>query len=549
MKTRIIFLFMFLFVPLMYSQQLKESMITQISVPEYKTQAYSFKYDPRSKNWLYSAYDTVSAKNVILSSWGTITTDGYVFINNVFFDDGGNVYYVVDKSDYQSEKREYHFMKNDQIVFTSNYIGDNWALRDGVLYFQSSDDIYSYLTTYNLKTGELKKSKPYENIEFIYFEGAITEERESFGIPGFTKSGKVYFIASQGEKRFLVVGEKEHKKYSDIDRWSVKFDALENPVYIAKSKGTLYMEKGNTFVVQGEKEFKYFDYVISPVIGNDNVPIYVGQDSIGEYKYRSHLMSGNKEIDVVEGDIANIKVSNNGKISYVVTTEKKITADSSIFESYLVYDGKKSRKYAYWIDYDFQNGNPIMSVQIDNKAVLVSNDKIISDRYDNIYAFKFFDANTLAYIAINYGDYSLNIPDKNYVIIGNRTYGPYDGVSFSNFDDGINFVFENRDLYAFIKTKNIYSDEYQTTKFSVVTNKWVSQEFDYVDKLQIANGKVIFVASTGDFAAGDEKYSLYIDNQLIAGEFDSVGESWVDGNKFSMVVSKGNTFYYIEIEL
>ena len=549
MKAIIIFLFLVIFAPFIHSQQVRESVITQVSIPEYKTQTYGFKYDRLSKNWLYSAYDTVIAKNVVLSSWGNIATDGYVFVNNAFFDDAGNLYYVVDRSNYESEKREYSFMKNDQIILTSSYIGDNWALRDGILYFQSSDNVYSYLTTYNLKTGELKKSKPYDNIDFIYFQGAIAEEREAYGLPGFTKSGKVYYIASVGGKSFLVVGEKEHKKYSDIDRWSVKFDASEVPVYIAKSKGTLYMEKGNTFIVHGEKEYKPFDYIIAPIIGEDNVPIYVGQDSIGEYRYRSHLMAGNKELDVVEGDIANLKVSKDVKLSYVVTTEKKVTADSSTFESYLVYDSKKTRKYAYLFDYDFHNGNPVMSVQINDKSVLVSNDKIISDKYDNLYAFKFLDENTLAYIGVNYGDYTLNIPDKNYIVVGNKTYGPYDGVSFASFDDGINFVYENQDLYAFIKTRNIYSDGYSATKFGVVTNKWVSEEFDYIDKLQIANGKVIYIAATGDFAEGNEKYSVYVDNQLIAGYYDSVGESWVDGNKFSMVVTKGNTFYYVEIDL
>jgi len=120
-------------------------------------------------------------------------------------------------------------------------------------------------------------------------------------------------------------------------------------------------------------------------------------------------------------------------------------------------------------------------------------------------------------------------------------------LTFANFDDSNSFVYANQDLYAFIKTRNTYDD--QITKFSVVSNKWVSEEFDYIDKLQIINGKVIYITSTGDFEEGNEKYSIYIDNKFIAGGYDSVGESWVNGNKFSMVVSKGNTMYYIEIEL
>lgn len=547
MKTKIFFLLMLFFVPLLYSQQVKESIITQIPILEYKSEAYNFKFDPHSRNWLYFAYDTVIAKNVIISSWGTIATDAFVFVGNAFFDESGNIYYIVDKSKYESDRQEFSFMKNDQIVLTSYFIGDNWALRDGILYFQIIDDGYSYLTTYNLKTGELKRSKPYYNIEFIYYKGTIAEEREAYGFPGFTKSGKVYYIASEEGKSFLVVGEKEYKKYSDIDRWNLVFDALENPVYIAKSKGSLYMEKGNTFLVHGDKEYKSFDYVISPVIGNDNIPIYIGQDSIGEYRYRSHLMKGSKEIDVIDGDIANIKVSKDGKLSYVVTTERKIKADSSIFKSYLVYDDKKTQKYDYIFDYELHNGNLIMAVQIDNKSVLLSNGKAISDKYDNLSTFKFLDDNNLAYIATNYGDYSLELPDKNYVVIGNKTYGPYDGLTFANFDDSNSFVYANQDLYAFIKTRNTY--DYQSTKFSVVSNKWVSEEFDYVDKLQIINGKVIYITSTGDFEEGNEKYSIYIDNKFIAGGYDSVGESWVNGNKFSMVVSKGNTMYYIEIEL
>src|SRR4030095_15582696 len=190
-----------------YSQKL----ITTINTGN-KVEGYNFKYDVKSGSFLYTDYDTTAKKNIIMTSKGNSKQYDYSGGYNGVFDSDGNAYYYA-YSNVTDTTYKYYMLKNGDEVASFDYIGDGWSLNNDMLYFNAKEEGKSFLVSYNTKTGETSRGKKYDELYLVYFPKTFYED-EPIGLLGFTKDGKPYYAAVEGDSKFLVIGDNEQKRYS-----------------------------------------------------------------------------------------------------------------------------------------------------------------------------------------------------------------------------------------------------------------------------------------------------------------------------------------------
>ncbi|HEY3251795.1 MAG TPA: hypothetical protein VGK25_11815 [Ignavibacteria bacterium] len=524
-----------------------QKVITTINTGN-RVEGYNFKYDNKSGSFVYNDYDTTAKKNVIITQKGKSRQYDYSVQYSALFDADGNVYNyaynLVTDTVYK-----YFLLKNGDEIDSYDYIGEGWDINNNVIYFLAKEGGKAYIASYNTKTGEVNGGKKYDDIYLVNFPDQYYDE-EPVGNIGFTKDGKPFYLAVEGDNKFLVIGDTEQKHYSDIDWYMTKTDLNGELTYVAKSKGNFYTENGNTFLVQGSKEYKSFDYIFGPVLfDKNNNPVYVSSDSIGDYKYRSRMMLGSKESKSYNGNIYEYKFTPSGKLAYVLTRDKKINGGDS-YENILVIDGEEGKPYQSISNLTFTYGDvPVFTASNkNNKYFVVKDDKVISEKYDNIYDYRFFKDGSLSYIGNNFGDYEKQVPDKNYIYILGKKFGPYEFISMADYTAGKYILTDENDNYVFVSGKLIDRTNYYY-KYKVTTNKWESPEYDFIDMVKMSNGKVIYVSGNyTDRTNYIYKYSLCINNMPVAEDYESISELIIDKNSgmISCIGCKNNSFYLLE---
>jgi hypothetical protein len=298
-STVLLLVALFSFTVSINSQTINQKLITGIPAINGQVDAYSLKYDAATGGWAYAAYDTTSTKFTIITPKGSSKQFNYAMTYNALFDAAGNSY-IIGSENITDTIYKYSVLKNNEVIAEYDYIADGWVMKDNVLYYAAKDGDKNYMMRYETSSGQLTKSKAYDDIRLAYTPDGYSEG-EPVGYVGFTKSGSIYYIATLANETFLVIGDTEQKHYSDITWYDLKFSPKDEPCYIAKSQGKFYETRGNTFVVNGDKEYKSFDWIYGPIdFDSDGNPLYVGQDSTAEYKYRSTLMRGADAINTVE---------------------------------------------------------------------------------------------------------------------------------------------------------------------------------------------------------------------------------------------------------
>jgi hypothetical protein len=529
------------------SQTINQKLITGIPVSAGSADAYSLKYDPLTGGWAYTAYDTVSTKFTIITPKGSSKAFNYAMTYNAVFDGEGNSY-IIGSENITDTVYRYSVLKNNEVIAEYDYIADGWVMKDNILYYAAQDAGKHYMILYDTKTGTVSKSKAYDEIRLAYTPDGYSEG-EPVGYVGFTKTGSIYYIASLANETFLVIGDTEQKHYSDITWYDLKFNQQDEPCYIAKSQGKFYESRGNTFVVKGDKEYKTFDWIYGPIeFDNSGSPMYVGQDSTGEYKYRSTLMRGADAIETVEGSIYNFSYNPQGKLYYITSGEKTGKDGTSIWHSSLVIDGKKGKEYTS-ISYPvFGSKGELMFVASDknNKYFVVNNNEVISGLYDYISEAKFMPNGKIAYIGVNYGNYDKKIADKNYVIIDDEEFGPYNTVNTADWKSNSIILTDGKGNYAYMagelvdKTNYVYS-------YKVYTNKSESKEFDNIVDLKYVNGKLVYFAGNmKEKGSYIYNYTLYVDNKKLGDTYSAYTDVVVKDGVMTFIASKGNDMYYVE---
>ncbi|MEO8512945.1 MAG: hypothetical protein ABI543_05270 [Ignavibacteria bacterium] len=532
------------------SQTVNQKLITGIPSGNGTIDAYSLKYNAATGGWVYAAYDTTSSKYTIISSKGTSKPFSYAMQYNTLFDADGNSYMIASENITDTVYR-YSVLKNNEPIAVFDFILEGWVMKDNTIYYAAQESGKYYLVTYETKSGVINKSKAYDEIRLAYTPNGYSEG-EPVGYIGFTKAGQVYYVASLAGETFLVIGDTEQKHYSDISWYDLKFNAQDEPCYIAKSQGKFYDVRGNTFVVKGTQEFKTFDWVYGPLeFDNSGSPMYTGQDSAGEYIYRSTLMNGGTAIATVTGSIYSYMYTPSGKLSYVVSESSTSANGESVNKSYLVVDGKKSETYTSVNLPVFGNGSKVLYTASDknNKYFVVEDKDIISDKYDYISEARFIDGGKIAYVGVKYGNYEKKIADKSYVVIGDETYGPYNTVNTADWKTNVMVLTDGTGSYAYMAGEVVDMTNY-VYKYTVYSNKGESKSFDNISELKYVNNKLCYFA-------GNEKrkssyiydYTLYVNNKKVGDTYSAYSDVNVtpDG-VMTFIASKGNDLYYVEVK-
>jgi hypothetical protein len=200
--------------------------------------------------------------------------------------------------------------------------------------------------------------------------------------PSFTGSGKPYYMAVLGERKFLVIGGVEQKQYRDIDYYYVTTDKKGEPVYIAYENGQMGDSLAEAFVVQGAVEYKRSRTAYGPILfDNGNSPVYTAGFSASNLTYPEVIMNGNKELTkTYDAGINSVQFTASGKLAYIGSVNGK-----SKPYSYIVVDGKESRKYGSSYGLTFSASGVPEFVESDGDfEYLVVGDERISGAYGTI---------------------------------------------------------------------------------------------------------------------------------------------------------------------
>lgn len=348
-----------------------------------------------------------------------------------------------------------------------------------------------------------------------------------------------------------MIGDKEQKHYADITWYDLKFNSLDEPCYIAKSQGKFYESRGNTFVVQGTKEYPQYDWIYGPLgFDNSGVPMYTGQDSICEYKYRSSLMKGSDKITTIDGSIYNYAYTPSGKLYYIESFEAAQKNGEPVWKNVLVIDGKRGKEYNYIMNPVFGKNNEVMfaASDKDNKYFIVKNNEVISEKYDYISEARYMPGGEVLYVAVKYGNYEKNIPDKTWVIAGDEEYGVYNVINTADWKTNQIVLTDNSGNYAFI-AGNIVDKKNYIYKYRVVTNKSESNEFDNISDMMYLNGKLIYFAGNiQNKELYTYNYNVYVNGKKTGEAFDYYTDVNVKDGVITFLASKGSNMYYVTVK-
>lgn len=255
--------------------------------------------------------------------------------------------------------------------------------------------------------------------------------------PDGRKVAYVVGDAKQKEKMFIVVGDKEGKKY----------DAVGNPVFSPDSQEIAYWaadidwatQTGKAFIVIGGKEGKKYDSVIdiNPVFSPDSSKVAY----IAEQEGKMFVVVGDKEgkkYDSVGGDPDSLenpvfspdssKVAFRTRVSYWYKGE--VTHKR---EEFIVVDGKEGKKYDFVGDPVFSPNSQKIAfwavpefnlVTQRGESFIVINGKE-GKKYDDFLRNPVFspDSSKVAYV-VPQGE----LGGKSFVVVGNKEGKQYDSV-------------------------------------------------------------------------------------------------------------------------
>ena len=547
-KIFVVLMFFAFTVSPVLSQKVNEKKIAEF--PQFdNVDSYWFKYDNSTGTYYYTNYDTTSQLYTIYSNKGNSIPYNSIIDYTGIIDKDGN-YYVIASND-ADNLYTYFLLKNGKEVSTYTFIDPNWTEKDGIIYFACKDRDKTYLAEYNTSNGVETKSNPYDEIYFVYYPPDYYEG-EPIGSIGFTGQGKPYYVASLNDEKFLVIGSEEQKHYSDVEIYNFTLDKNGIPVYFAKDKGKFYEERGNSFVVQGDKEYDKFDYLYGPILfDNKNIPVYIAGDSLTEYTYPQKVVAGNDVHRSYSGGVYDLKFTPSGKIAYIASVV--VDADKGIYDTYAVIGGIEGKKYSYINSINFlPNGDPLYAAGInDKKAVIVKGTKIIKLKYPGVMDVKAMPDGGIAYVEVKYGNYEKKKKDRYRVVIGKKKFGPFDGMQSIFSSDGSYILTDKDGDYAFVASRLIDFNTY-TYESTIYYKNGKSRTFDYFDNVHLYKGKVLYSGSKLIDAVNYKyDYKIYYGDKQIGSDYSSVSDFKFDGKtgSLSYIGAKGKDLYYVEVKL
>ncbi len=547
MKKLLVLLLVLCFGAVVNAQDIKEKKIFDgLNGQPYSL--YDFRYDVKTGTYVYSPYDTVKLKSNIISNKGNSDFYSGIYSYDVVFDKNGN-YYAIATNTVNDNVVSYFFVKNGKVLNQFNFINFPLTFNGDGIYFIANDGVKDFRVKYNTLSGEFEFGKQYDTIYLSAMKPFAGEgEHEPAFEVGMTKSGQDYYIACKNQKQMIVIGNIEMKAYDEIYNRSTYQDSLGNIYYIARE----YADgKNSYFLVCGDKEFKKFTFVSTPLeFDKDNNPVYCASEEVADYPMSQFVVRGN---DVVSRTflrgIYEISFTPSGKLAIVGAD----TLPDGSYTNTLYIDGKEvvTSSSVMGIQFNKSDVPYYSSVDKDNNAYLMEGTKIISDKYSYIYDIKFNKNNKISYLGTIYGDYEKNIPNKSYYVYGTKKYGPFDEIG-SYEGQTSNSIVNDKGDFAYTATRSIKvkGEEYPQLKFYLVCNDWKSDEFNYVSNLSTYKNDFYYLAGVSDSKGFDVSY-LFKNDEKLTSDYDAISELNIDSAKgvITFLAQKKNKVYYVEIKL
>lgn len=557
---------------------------------------YSFTSDPRTGTYVYVKYDATDNKNTIVSNKGAATDKlGYVTPGYIRFDSKGN-YYAVATDYIDTSRTDYHLVVNGEKIKTFAYAEPYNMLmneHDELELLVMEGDMYR-LVRYSAG-GPVNESEPYASIKPIINYASLMAQGEGDGeeAPGIDqffrdKLGRHGYIVSNGTVSSIMFGtEVTPTKYTDIDQYSFAYDKNGTLSYIAKYGGKFYEIEGREFVVQGDKEYKEFEYVSSPLqFSSSNLPVYVSTDKINDSKYVYSLVVGNdiqkaykdkaktKAADEFSGGIYDIKVDGNN-ISYtgaVMLVNPPDDYESAMMKSAIVSNGIQGKSY-YDMGEVKGTANKYLVAYRDgrkskNYALILKNgssSEVVSDEpYNAISDYGFDPSGKVYYVGVNYGDYEKKIKDTYAVYRDGQKIGTYDGLIYQMTPKGQYsfFKFGKNGKYALIANDVNYEVtsevSYYNTTYLILNGEVIKPQFNggkgfgFIDNLYFTNdNRLFYVGGTYDEVSLMSNMYLMVDGKQLDKMYNSILNLQFDEstNTVTFRGNRGNTIYDVTVKL
>lgn len=529
------------------SQNVNEKVIADLSSLD-NVESYSLNFDSVSGTYLYSQYDTLSKKSIVYSNKGNTVAYDNIDYYDAIFDPEGN-YFVIAYNNATDTSFTYFILKNGKEVATLDNMNTSWSSKNSSIYFVCHQDSSSYLAVFDMASGSISKGKLYDDIILCY--NPFPGEEEGEPEVGFTKDAKPYYIAKKNDERFLVIGNEEQKHYSDIDAYVFALDGDGVPVYSAKSTGQ-FTDAGNAFIVQGSKEYKAYDYIYGPLLfDKSNNPIYISADSGNDFTSQ-RVVIGDKEEKTYRGGVSNLTMSPSGKLAYSGSEYKDKGAD---LYSTAVINGTEGKKYQSISMLKFAENDELiyLAMKDEETACIVRGGKETLSEFPTILDANISPGGKLTYVCAQYGNYEKKIKDIFYLYIGEDELGPYDGISPINGANNRYFMFDKTGNYAYLTTRMVNLKDYSTDQ-RLYTNKGKSEEFDYIDNVNLYKGKALFVGTHNPPPNSKNTNSIvrvYYDNKPVTPEYSMITSFTLNEatGTASFITMKNKSVYKVEVKL
>lgn len=551
MKNTLILLILALLISASRGQNVSEKLLVKFP-KDYMPNRYDVKFNKKTGAYAYEKIDSVNSEASLVTSKGESAKYYGVNVFNAFFDNTGNVYCAAYNYSDKDSTSTYYLLKNNEQIATCAGLTDNWAERNGILYFKMKENHKDYFAMLDLASGAITKGKAYDTIFYIYYppETIMTED-DTPPYPGFTPGGKYYYGATLDGKRFIVIDGVEQKAYTDIDAYNTAFDKNGTLVYVATDEGSLtdIDNPARSFVVRGDKEYSKFSYIYGPItFYNDNIPYYIGSQKISSALSAMKVMAGGTELSgSYSGGVSEIQYTASGKLAFIASNN----LGKGKMEAYIIIDGKESSKYDNVFNLTFDGDVPVFIETKAEKQFVVKGDKKISDSFQSISFYKLFKDGTLYYVGCDFGDNTPDKTDRNYVFIGDKKLGPF--VTISN-------GHETEDPYIKVDSTGgyIFSGSVQPEKKSsayketVYWPKGKSGSYDQVESIGLCNGKAVFI---GYQFGSEEQYpvkgKLNVNGKDVGGLYDNISDFEIIAkeNKVSFIGVRDGAAYYVEVKL
>jgi hypothetical protein len=550
-KIILSFLLFFILFPSSFAQTISGKLIADFTFLN-QAEGYSFRYHPATGSYFYADFDTVTKKSSLYDKNGKAGEFDFVMSYSGLFDENGN-YFVPAGENITDTTSVHYLIVNGKKISRFDYISEGWKIRNGKLYFTASENSKSFLAEYDITTGTIRKNKFYDFITLISFPEELGEG-EPVGEVGFMPDGKPFYLAEENNLVFIVLGETEMKHYADINPYSFKVDAKGNPVYIAKSEGKFYARSGNTFVVQGDKEYKKYDFIYPPIFfDKSDTPVYTSEDSVfipkgQNYYYPQRVMIGNKECKTYNGGVYFIKFTPSGKLAYLVTGYEENSTDKNI--TYLVIEEKVIAQYSNISDLKFIGETPLFSASKDGENYfVVYGNKEYKDAYQYISFSNILSDGRLAYIGTFFGNFEKKQSDRTYLVIDGKKSGPYETIQMINWKTGEYLLSDKNGNYAFVTSRITDRSSYEY-KQTLHTKDWESKEFTYIDNVVLREDDIIYTTNeTIDKTSYQTVSKFFVNDKQIGGNYDLILDftySEKDGT-VNFVGLKNKLFYYVTV--